>query len=185
MPATAERDPRCGRRSGASERGRAPEGRRVEERTAGPAGREREGERSAWSRVSIQMSKTRRTGRPARLSRLRRARRRHDDPSVAFANRALVDPFPATPRRPPQARAPNRHTSLRPLQQYARPGPDAVTQLTADHDRARRRRCRAPFTTHVGRRGGGTLRPWHRDAGATPTLPWARLSPPTRRMRRT
>jgi integrase len=33
-----------------------------------------------------------------------------------------------------------RHTSLRSLQKYARPGVDAVAKLTADHDPARRRR---------------------------------------------
>ena len=36
--------------------------------------------------------------------------------------------------------AKSRHTSLRSLQKYARPGVDAVARLTADHDRARRRR---------------------------------------------
>ena len=36
--------------------------------------------------------------------------------------------------------AKSRHTSLRSLQKYARPGVDAVAKLTADHDPARRRR---------------------------------------------
>jgi integrase len=36
--------------------------------------------------------------------------------------------------------AKSRHTSLRSLQRYARPGPDAVAKLTADHDPERRRR---------------------------------------------
>ena len=36
--------------------------------------------------------------------------------------------------------AKSRHTSLRSLQRYARPGPEAVAKLTADHDPARRRR---------------------------------------------
>jgi len=35
--------------------------------------------------------------------------------------------------------AKSRHTSLRSLQKYARPGVDAVATLTADHDPARRR----------------------------------------------
>jgi integrase/recombinase XerD len=34
----------------------------------------------------------------------------------------------------------SRHSSLRSLQEYARPGVDAVAKLTADHDPARRRR---------------------------------------------
>jgi len=36
--------------------------------------------------------------------------------------------------------AKSRHTSLRSLQRYARPGPDAVAQLTAEHDPERRRK---------------------------------------------
>jgi hypothetical protein len=36
--------------------------------------------------------------------------------------------------------AKSRHTSLRSLQRYARPGADAVAALTAAHDRDRRRR---------------------------------------------
>jgi integrase len=36
--------------------------------------------------------------------------------------------------------AKSRHVSLRSLQRYARPGPDAVAKLTADHDPERRRR---------------------------------------------
>jgi integrase len=36
--------------------------------------------------------------------------------------------------------AKSRHTSLRSLQRYARPGPEAVAQLTAEHDPERRRR---------------------------------------------
>ncbi len=36
--------------------------------------------------------------------------------------------------------AKSRHTSLRSLQRYARPGPEAVAKLTAEHDPARRRR---------------------------------------------
>jgi integrase/recombinase XerD len=36
--------------------------------------------------------------------------------------------------------AKGRHTSLRSLQRYARPGPDAVAKLTAEHDLERRRR---------------------------------------------
>jgi integrase len=36
--------------------------------------------------------------------------------------------------------AKSRHTSLRSLQRYARPGPEAVAKLTADHDPERRRR---------------------------------------------
>ena len=36
--------------------------------------------------------------------------------------------------------AKSRHASLRSLQRYARPGVEAVAQLTADHDPARRRR---------------------------------------------
>lgn len=36
--------------------------------------------------------------------------------------------------------AKSRHTSLRSLQKYARPGVDAVAKLTADHDPARRGR---------------------------------------------
>ncbi len=36
--------------------------------------------------------------------------------------------------------AKSRHTSLRSLQRYARPGPDAVAKLTAEHDPERRRR---------------------------------------------
>jgi hypothetical protein len=36
--------------------------------------------------------------------------------------------------------AKSRHTSLRSLQKYARPGVDAVAKLTAEHDPARRRR---------------------------------------------
>ena len=35
--------------------------------------------------------------------------------------------------------AKSRHRSLRTLQRYARPGPDAVTALTPAHDPARRR----------------------------------------------
>jgi integrase/recombinase XerD len=35
--------------------------------------------------------------------------------------------------------AKSRHTSLRSLQRYARPGPEAVARLTAEHDPARRR----------------------------------------------
>ncbi len=34
----------------------------------------------------------------------------------------------------------SRHTSLRSLQRYARPGPEAVAKLTAEHDPERRRR---------------------------------------------
>ena len=41
----------------------------------------------------------------------------------------------------PLLMAKSRHTSLRSLQKYARPGVDAVAKLTADHDPARRR-CR-------------------------------------------
>lgn len=40
----------------------------------------------------------------------------------------------------PLLMAKSRHTSLRSLQKYARPGVDAVAKLTADHDPARRRR---------------------------------------------
>ena len=36
--------------------------------------------------------------------------------------------------------AKSRHTSLRSLQRYARPGPEPVAKLTAEHDPARRRR---------------------------------------------
>jgi integrase/recombinase XerD len=36
--------------------------------------------------------------------------------------------------------AKSRHTSLRSLQRYARPGPEAVAKLTAEHDPERRRR---------------------------------------------
>ncbi|MDP8931716.1 MAG: PmrA [Actinomycetota bacterium] len=36
--------------------------------------------------------------------------------------------------------AKSRHASLRTLQRYARPGPEAVAKLTADQDPARRRR---------------------------------------------
>jgi integrase/recombinase XerD len=39
----------------------------------------------------------------------------------------------------PLIMAKSRHTSLRSLQKYARPGVDAVATLTADHDPARRR----------------------------------------------
>jgi hypothetical protein len=34
--------------------------------------------------------------------------------------------------------AKSRHRNLRTLQRYARPGPEAVAALTADHDPARR-----------------------------------------------
>jgi integrase/recombinase XerC/integrase/recombinase XerD len=40
----------------------------------------------------------------------------------------------------PLLMAKSRHTSLRSLQKYARPGVDAVARLTAEHDPARRRR---------------------------------------------
>ena len=40
----------------------------------------------------------------------------------------------------PLLMAKSRHTSLRSLQKYARPGVDAVAKLTAEHDPARRRR---------------------------------------------
>jgi hypothetical protein len=40
----------------------------------------------------------------------------------------------------PLLMAKSRHTSLRSLQRYARPGPEAVAKLTADHDPERRRR---------------------------------------------
>ena len=40
----------------------------------------------------------------------------------------------------PLLMAKSRHSSLRSLQKYARPGVDAVAKLTADHDPARRRR---------------------------------------------
>lgn len=40
----------------------------------------------------------------------------------------------------PLLMAKSRHTSLRSLQRYARPGTEAVAKLTADHDPARRRR---------------------------------------------
>ncbi|MQA74749.1 MAG: tyrosine-type recombinase/integrase [Solirubrobacterales bacterium] len=40
----------------------------------------------------------------------------------------------------PLLMAKSRHTSLRSLQRYARPGPEAVAKLTAEHDRERRRR---------------------------------------------
>jgi integrase len=40
----------------------------------------------------------------------------------------------------PLLMAKSRHTSLRSLQRYARPGPEAVAALTAEHDPARRRR---------------------------------------------
>ena len=36
--------------------------------------------------------------------------------------------------------AKSRHTSLRSLQRYARPGSEAVAKLTAEHDPERRRR---------------------------------------------
>ena len=36
--------------------------------------------------------------------------------------------------------AKSRHTSLRSLQRYARPSPEAVARLTAEHDPERRRR---------------------------------------------
>jgi integrase len=39
----------------------------------------------------------------------------------------------------PLLMAKSRHTSLRSLQKYARPGVDAVAKLTAEHDPARRR----------------------------------------------
>ena len=39
----------------------------------------------------------------------------------------------------PLLMAKSRHRSLRTLQRYARPGPDAVAALTAAHDPARRR----------------------------------------------
>ncbi len=39
----------------------------------------------------------------------------------------------------PLLMAESRHRSLRTLQRYARPGPDAVAALTASHDPARRR----------------------------------------------
>lgn len=39
----------------------------------------------------------------------------------------------------PLLMAKSRHASLRTLQRYARPGPEAVAKLTADHDPARRR----------------------------------------------
>ena len=40
----------------------------------------------------------------------------------------------------PLLMAKSRHTSLRSLQRYARPGPEAVAKLTAEHDPERRRR---------------------------------------------
>ena len=40
----------------------------------------------------------------------------------------------------PLLMAKSRHTSLRSLQRYASPGPDAVAKLTAEHDPDRRRR---------------------------------------------
>ena len=40
----------------------------------------------------------------------------------------------------PMLMAKSRHTSLRSLQKYARPGADAVAPLTAAHDPERRRR---------------------------------------------
>jgi integrase/recombinase XerD len=40
----------------------------------------------------------------------------------------------------PLLMAKSRHTSLRSLQKYARPGVDAVAKLTADHDPSQRRR---------------------------------------------
>jgi integrase/recombinase XerD len=40
----------------------------------------------------------------------------------------------------PLLMAKSRHSSLRSLQRYARPGVDAVAKLTADHDPSRRRR---------------------------------------------
>ena len=40
----------------------------------------------------------------------------------------------------PLLTAKSRHTSLRSLQRHARPGPDAVAKLTAEHDPERRRR---------------------------------------------
>ena len=39
----------------------------------------------------------------------------------------------------PLLMAKSRHRSLRTLQRYARPGPDAVAALTAAHDSGRRR----------------------------------------------
>jgi hypothetical protein len=48
--------------------------------------------------------------------------------------------------------AKSRHTSLRSLQRYARPGPDAVAQLTADHD------PRTPPTLNAAPHPGSTLR---------------------------
>jgi integrase len=41
----------------------------------------------------------------------------------------------------PLLMAKSRHASLRSLQRYARPGPEAVAKLTADHDPERRRRA--------------------------------------------
>ena len=40
----------------------------------------------------------------------------------------------------PLLMAKSRHSSLRSVQRYARPGPDAAAKLTADHDPDRRRR---------------------------------------------
>lgn len=44
----------------------------------------------------------------------------------------------------PLLMAKSRHTSLRSLQRYARPGPDAVAAMTAAHDPARRFTARTP-----------------------------------------
>ena len=41
----------------------------------------------------------------------------------------------------PLLMAKSRHASLRSLQRYSRPGPEAVAKLTADHDPERRRRA--------------------------------------------
>jgi len=54
--------------------------------------------------------------------------------------------------------AKSRHTSLRSLQRYARPGPEAVAKLTAEHDPARRRPSanNLPASLRLGELLGGT-----------------------------
>jgi len=53
----------------------------------------------------------------------------------------------------PLLMAKSRHTSLRSLQRYARPGPDAVAKMTAEHDADRRRRKPVTLDAEILRLG--------------------------------
>ena len=86
---------------------------------------------NASRRRSVPVYRPRAAVLPPRRRAVRRRVRRVD----AAPASALRDHPPSRSRsRPALLMAKSRHTSLRSLQRYARPGPNAVAKLTAEHD---------------------------------------------------